>query len=648
MDAHTDDRRAPGIRRVGLATLVEICGRAPGVPAFEAESIEVSGRGMHVRTKYLPEVSAPLVLRFDHNGREVVVEGSVAWRRETEGGGDFGIRFTALDSNSVSVLRQLSAQEQQSPEDVADLADEEAFVATPGAPVKLHLGGLAAPMKARVFEGTSRKVHVGSQLEFLKLGRSLELEELDGGQKRGAHIESVSVTLDPESQIPQLVVHLRYEGAEVTPGPSVVDNSPREASGSKRGAAQGSALAFSPSSASHGHPASLQGEVEDNDFREVEPSAEDEAVLAAEAQFKHRVTELVSTTRATLVDWGARAREITGSVGARAAVALGELTQRGKESARTQRSRATRRTSSTPTSISSGDPRPQQPRRLRPQHPQARQVQSAAYLRSPKFLAAAGGALCVFIAGAYLLASDGEKPEASLPLPPLQQPAALQTTTEASAQAQNLPAQAGGVAAAAGELPGGLGELEALPPGQFPPPAKLNGNPASNGAEGAIAEVPLFGKTEMATAEAAPVEPSRSAGIDELSLAKDQAFSDGELSAAAPPKKEEALESQGQTEWQVGRMHLPVIHRLRLDSPGTALQPTKTANGFTLLVPGRKLKESGSHIAGRDERIADVRVSNTPAGAKVTFRFRGEVPGYKARLRNDFLEIFINSAAKGK
>ena len=41
------DRRASGVKRVPVQTLVEICGRVPEVPAFEAQSIEVSGRGMH-------------------------------------------------------------------------------------------------------------------------------------------------------------------------------------------------------------------------------------------------------------------------------------------------------------------------------------------------------------------------------------------------------------------------------------------------------------------------------------------------------------------------------------------------------------------------------------------------------------------------
>ena len=102
-----DERRVPGIQRIPVATLVEICGNQPGVPAFEAQSLDVSGRGMHVKTGFVPQVGDPLICRFENRGREIVVEGIVAWRREGGTGGDFGIEFTALDSHSVDALRAL-------------------------------------------------------------------------------------------------------------------------------------------------------------------------------------------------------------------------------------------------------------------------------------------------------------------------------------------------------------------------------------------------------------------------------------------------------------------------------------------------------------------------------------------------------------
>src|SRR5690606_19590370 len=104
-----------------------------------------------------------------------------------------------------------------------------AFCTKRGAAMKLHIDGLAAPMKARVVEGTANRVRVGSQLEFLTLGRSLQLEDLSTARKQAAHIHSVSVEVDAETHIPQLVVTLRCgETADVTPEPTVVNANRRD------------------------------------------------------------------------------------------------------------------------------------------------------------------------------------------------------------------------------------------------------------------------------------------------------------------------------------------------------------------------------------------------------------------------------------
>jgi hypothetical protein len=95
--------------------------------------------------------------------------------------------------------------------------------------------------------------------------------------------------------------------------------------------------------------------------------------------------------------------------------------------------------------------------------------------------------------------------------------------------------------------------------------------------------------------------------------------------------------------WQAGKMHLPIVHRLRLDAQGKDLQGTKTPSGFSVLIPGRKVMETGAQIAKRDDRILSVSVKNTEQGGQVVFRFRKDVPGHKVRLRNDYVEFFINS-----
>ena len=99
-----EERRAAGISRVPVQALVELCGLDPrAAPAFEAESINVSGRGIHVRTGFVPEVGTPLVCRLEERGREIIAEGVVAWANADAGGGEFGLMFTALEIGRAHV-----------------------------------------------------------------------------------------------------------------------------------------------------------------------------------------------------------------------------------------------------------------------------------------------------------------------------------------------------------------------------------------------------------------------------------------------------------------------------------------------------------------------------------------------------------------
>ena len=104
---NTDDRRAPGATRMPFDALVEV-GGALG-PSFEAQAINVSEEGMHVRTAYLPEQGQPLTCRFDGGpgGQSVLASGEVVWSEGVERGGEFGIRFTDMDAESVESLKRI-------------------------------------------------------------------------------------------------------------------------------------------------------------------------------------------------------------------------------------------------------------------------------------------------------------------------------------------------------------------------------------------------------------------------------------------------------------------------------------------------------------------------------------------------------------
>jgi hypothetical protein len=221
MGIEDNDRRAPGATRIPFEALVEV-GGALG-PSFEAQAIDVSEDGMHLRTAYLPEIGQPLTCRFDTGRADgVLASGEVVWKQEAGRGGEFGIRFTDLDPESARALSIITGTGPEAPK-------------PRGAKVRLHIDGLDSPMRARVKGSGRTELTVGSELGFLQVGKQLELEDAETGKKRPARIDRVEVQIDPNSHIPQLVVALRYddeeaammdaEGAtrEATPEPTVMD-----------------------------------------------------------------------------------------------------------------------------------------------------------------------------------------------------------------------------------------------------------------------------------------------------------------------------------------------------------------------------------------------------------------------------------------
>ncbi|MGH7438959.1 MAG: PilZ domain-containing protein, partial [Polyangiaceae bacterium] len=202
----TEDRRAPGAARIAFDALVEV-GGALG-PSFEAQAINVSEDGIQLRTAYLPEPGQPLTCRFDGGpGKNVLAAGEVVWAKGEERGGEFGVRFTDVDSEGVDALKRLCGMN-----DGATAADAVPVVS--GSKVRLHIDGLASPMRAKIKDSRATEVTVGSDLGFLQVGKALELEDAQSGGKRPACIDRVEVAVDPTSHVPQLVVTLRYADAQ--------------------------------------------------------------------------------------------------------------------------------------------------------------------------------------------------------------------------------------------------------------------------------------------------------------------------------------------------------------------------------------------------------------------------------------------------
>lgn len=197
------DRRAPGATRIPFDGVVEV-GGALG-PTFEAQAMNLSEEGMSLRTAYLPEVGQPIRCRFEAgHGLSVMAAGEVLWKEDMGEGGEFGIRFTNLDAQSTVALQRIMG-----------MAEDGILPRPPhGRKVRLHIEGLASPMRARLRGTHASCATAYSELGFLEMGKPLDLEDAMSGDRRPALIDRVDVAMEDGSRIPQLVVTLRYDDEE--------------------------------------------------------------------------------------------------------------------------------------------------------------------------------------------------------------------------------------------------------------------------------------------------------------------------------------------------------------------------------------------------------------------------------------------------
>jgi hypothetical protein len=158
---------------------------------------------------------------------------------------------------------------------------------------------------------------------------------------------------------------------------------------------------------------------------------------------------------------------------------------------------------------------------------------------------------------------------------------------------------------------------------------------------------PLGPAPEGSSQVAAPQKAAQPEQKAEAAVASDETFEDSPRDSASPDSRERDKSSPADVKpWGRGTVKTPTIHRLRLDGPGTAIKGEIGSSGFAVFLPGRKVMENGAGIAKRDKRIAKVTTQNSGSGARVHFRFRDEVPGYRVRLRKDFVEFLLSAPVK--
>jgi len=610
----TDERRADGIHRVPVEALVEVCGVGGKVTPFEAESADVSGRGIRLRTAYLPEAGAPVVCRFENAGREVIAEGVVAWCQSETRGGEFGVRFTALDAQSAEILRDLCgiADDGSVVPPLVDTSHHEPrqAVAT-GAKVKLHIEGLGSPMRARVDDGKKGQIAVGSSLEFLRIGRKLELESVDDGKRHQARIDGLDVMIDPSTGVPRLLVLLKTQSEEDTPQPSVVDASRRTA--------QSKVTARSVKDQPTARENTAKVAARSNESAD-EPT--DEQVDAMVGQ----VRRLAGVTRR-------KVSEVTIQISERLGPSVGRAFDRVRQLSRRPTEAPRRRTTSAPVgSDTSTD------RKLRPQNrasqPDQEPERATSLLHSPRMRKAASGVVAAgLLATVVAVAMRDPAPTRSDVL----------AATDSVKSEPTLGAVPGSPAVGAQGMPG-----------QLQPSAS-----SSLGNSGLTAQVPLFGPTTMATLERAPVgvastETAVDVAVREQALAKATAVAVAGGVDAAKISEEPSAEASEQPSAKPedvapfghGKMKDPILYRLKLDAPGEALKGTSSGKGFAVTIPGRKLLESPKGFVKRDPRFEKIFANSSADGAKLTWQFKHDAPAFRVRLRKSNIEILISEDGK--
>ncbi len=594
------ERRVDGIQRVPVEALVEVCGLRGDVTSFEAESRNVSDRGIRLRTAYLPDIGAPVVCRFESAGQEVLAEGVIAWRSEQPRGGEFGVRFTALNSRSAQVLGRLCRGELETagPDaPKAEPAPEPTLRA--GTKVKLHIDGLSSPMRARVQQGDTEQISVNSSLEFLRLGKRLQLENVDAGNHSEAYIDGIDVVIDPASGVPNLVVVLRSQENERTPEPSVIDTA------SHREIPNGP---------------EVRDETAEAAAPETEEAAADavaEEVARMRGKLEQSLTKVGLIVRITGSSIGRTLRDRGVPMVRRMAA---QVSRSGVRRGKAEAAPARRRTSPPPSQISGAAAQG-----LRPQASSPNLASEAAPKTKPKLTRKAlvtGIGATALLVTVIAVASRGNAPSAA-------------------SNSSNPLARA-----AANDVVPAASVLSAPQPG----------------ASAVMAHVPLFGPTPMATLEPAPLgnaPPVLNAGQSnsgasiadrELAAAKAataQVAKGSEEPASEEPSGEEpATKPEDVAPWGKGKMHDPVLYRIRLDGPGNAIKGTSLSKGFSVVIPKRKVEESPKGFAKQDERFEKVSAANDDDGTKIIWRFKEEPPGYRVRLRKNTIEFLISSKSK--
>lgn len=592
------DRRSPAGQRVHFEAMVAVGGSDGG---FEAESVDLSHEGMRLRTAYLPAVGEKLVCRFDGVDGEIVALGDVLWTTEQARGGEFAVRFVELDEETAVALKHLI--DIDAPEPSAAPPEEQAATTARGTRVKLHIEGLASPMKARVKEASTSELRVGSSLEFLKLGRHVDVEDVDNASRREGFVDAVRVEIDPSTSVPQLVVSLRFDAIAASASAAVAKEQAKEqkaeraaeeqedvAPATKAAAVEKPVIEKPKPAREEPAPKSKANKVEAEAAEATEAADEDEVgvdlglpgkKLRAASEKAAKVTSAAaSAVVPALSRVGAGARDLFANL-------RGGLEKRRHERAEAKKASAPRRVTAPPPSgalTSDGK------RLVRQDSDEDEPVSEAPARKSKRGLAigaAAGLAVVVGIFGISRAMSDKAEPAAA---------------------------------------PMTAADVRAAQPAADVPP--VPGAPA-------MGDVPLFGPTPLSTTEQV-IPPAPASAAAQADVAEEEETDDGK-----------AAKKDLVREWGNGEVEKPRVLKVRMDGPVAGFSASEVEGGFDIVVPGRKSLSTSTALVRKDKRISSLDVIPREDVTEINVRFKGEPPPYLVKVRSDRVEIALGSEKKG-
>ncbi|MCB9707272.1 MAG: PilZ domain-containing protein [Myxococcales bacterium] len=198
---------------------------------LEADGLNLSGRGLKLRSQHMPEIGTWLSCRFQINPDAPAVfrEGEVVWTSQKDGGaGEFGVRFAEVDEDVERWVRDLAeespdggfGQEHSEVREVVPESDTPRL-ADYSMSTELYIDALRTPILTRSAHQASDLVILEQDLPFLRINTGVSVvQDEHTALQRG---RLASVDLQMVDDMPRLTLGIVYDrGAGHSKAPAAI------------------------------------------------------------------------------------------------------------------------------------------------------------------------------------------------------------------------------------------------------------------------------------------------------------------------------------------------------------------------------------------------------------------------------------------